>query len=386
MMQKKILSLIILSLLFGGVVFAQDDSLPKPGLTPDSSFYFLERITEGIGTFFTFGDLKKAERHALLAAERLAEAQAVVEKGKPELVEKILERYENQLVKALIRTEKAKTKGKNTNEVAKTITEATQKHLTVLEKVLEKVPEEAKPAIRHAMVVSTKEGLETASEVASDQDLSLRDICIKKGEPSEICEKIPLQGFESFEQMETFCKEIGEPPEQCALFKDKCREFGVTIPDECLLFLSTAPTAIIENVTTSVREELEKEKAGQVKESGFQDFELIKAKCLESGAPSNVCNSIKEALASSKPLRTLCLEEGGTQEMCEMIPSKNFESFKEIRDFCTEQGGPPELCETLENKCKELGITKADACFRVLSISSVTTFQTTSPTSVLKPT
>ena len=63
-MRKITLLTILLFLSFFLVleVLAQDTELPLPGLTPDSPFYFLERISEGIGTFFTFGDLKKAER------------------------------------------------------------------------------------------------------------------------------------------------------------------------------------------------------------------------------------------------------------------------------------------------------------------------------------
>jgi len=71
------ISLIIASLVLvglGGGALAQEAELPDPGITPDSPFYFLEIISEGIGTFFTFGDLKKAERYATLAAERVAEA------------------------------------------------------------------------------------------------------------------------------------------------------------------------------------------------------------------------------------------------------------------------------------------------------------------------
>ncbi|MBU2633498.1 hypothetical protein KJ751_03300 [Patescibacteria group bacterium] len=252
-MKTKILPLIILSILFTGTVFAQEADLPDAGLLPDSPFYFLERIAEATRTFFTFGDIKKAERHALLAAERLAEAQAVAEKDKPELVEKTLARYEMQLEKALSRIEKAKNEGKNTKEVANIISEATQKHITVLEKVLEKVPEQAKPTIEQAITVSSR-GSERALEAVSSG-----------------------QGFSP---------------------------------------------------------------------------------------------------------RAFCIEQGGTQEMCEMMPSKNFGSFKEIRDFCTEQGGSAEICQTLEDKCRELGITKADSCFRVLSISSVTTYHTTAPTAV----
>ena len=254
-------------------VFAAALELLPPGLTPDSPFYFLDTITEAIGTFFTFGDLKKAERHMALAAERLAEVNAVAEKGKPELVEKTLERYENQLEKALSRVERAKTKGENTVEVTETISEATQKHIGILEEVLEKVPEQAKSAIEQAMTVSA-EGSERAVEAVS---------------------------------------------------------------------------------------------------SG-QSFEVLKAKCLESGAPPNVCESMEQALQSTRPLRTLCLEQGGTQEMCDMFPRENFRSFKQIEDFCLESGGPPEICSSLEGRCRELGITTADQCFRVLSISTVTTF------------
>jgi len=271
-MKTKILPIIILALLFGGVAFAQDSNLPNPGWTPDNPFYFLERVSESVRTFFTFGDIKKAERYTALATERLAEAQAMVEKEKPELVEKTLARYENQLVKASLRVEKAKTKGKNTEEVTRTITEATQKHHTVLEKVLEKVPEEAKPAIRHAMIVSTKEGLERAVEVSKQGDTSTQNyevikakcleqggppemctslvnnlrnpksprvFCAEMGGPSEICEKIPLS-FDSFEAIEAYCLESGGPPDQCAVLVGKCEEFGITTPDACFRFLSTA--------------------------------------------------------------------------------------------------------------------------------------------------
>ena len=56
--------------------------LPDPGLLPDSPFYFLEIISEEIGNFFTFGDIKKAERYAALSAERMAEAENLVENWK----------------------------------------------------------------------------------------------------------------------------------------------------------------------------------------------------------------------------------------------------------------------------------------------------------------
>ena len=156
-------SIFLLTFLGTGIL-AQETKLSDPGLTPDSPFYFLETIAEEIVTFFTFGNLKKAERHTALAAERVVEAEAMVKKEKPKLVERTLKRYEDQLEKALFRAEKAGTEGKNIEEVTKTIVEDTYKHLIVLNEVLEKVPEEAKPAIERAMTVSS-EGNKTALEV-----------------------------------------------------------------------------------------------------------------------------------------------------------------------------------------------------------------------------
>jgi cellobiose-specific phosphotransferase system component IIA len=286
---KKIVLIIILSFLllsFGIQVFAQDIELPSPGLLPDSPFYFLETIAEAIGTFFTFGDLKKAERYAALAAERLAEAQAVVDKGKPEFAEKALVRYENQLNNSIARAKKAQDKGQNAEKVMEVIArvgQATSKHLEILAEVYEKVPDQAKPAIENAIKASVKghekavealkakdalgEVQETISipvevpaevreriqteaqqelevekiiEVIEDFDSSksLRTFCIEEGGPPEMCDQFSLQRFESFEQLKAFCVESGGPPDTCASLEDTCREFGMTTAHECYLFLS----------------------------------------------------------------------------------------------------------------------------------------------------
>ena len=162
-------ALLFLSLSLGVGVLAQGTELPAPGLTPDSPFYFLERISEGIGTFFTFGDLKKAERYAALATERVAEAQAVVEKGKPEAAQIALKGYEDQLGRALAKAATAKTKGQNIEKVIETVAIATSKHLTVLGGVLEKVPEVAKAAITKALEKS-KNGHITALKALAGEN------------------------------------------------------------------------------------------------------------------------------------------------------------------------------------------------------------------------
>jgi len=319
---KKIVLITILSFLllsFGIQVFAQDTEFPSPGLLPDSPFYFLETIAESIGTFFTFGDLKKAERYATLAAERLAEVQAVVEKGKSEFAEKTLERYEMQLNNSIARAERAQAKGQNTEKVMEVIAkvgQATSKHLEVLAEVYEKVPDQAKPAIENAMKASVK-GHEKAVEALKAQDA------------------------------------LGEVPEE------------VPLPIE-------VPVEVRERIQRQAQEELEEEKA-ELQSS--ESFEVFEAKCIESGAPSDICASLKENLQSSKSIKTLCAEAGGTSEMCDVLPSQRFESFEQMRAFCVaETEATSEICVSLEPKCREFGITTAHECFLFLSISSIKAF------------
>lgn len=158
----------LLIFLFAGTIYAQTDDLPKPGLLPDSPFYFLKSWSESIGTFFTFGDIAKAKRFLHLSEKRLAEANALVAKGKPEVAARIINKYEEHLNKAVAKAEEAQTKGAKTDEVLAKVSEATLKHQEVLAGVYEKVPEQAKSAIEHALQVSIR-GHENALKAISGQ-------------------------------------------------------------------------------------------------------------------------------------------------------------------------------------------------------------------------
>lgn len=54
-------------------------TLPNPGLTPDSPFYFLNRVGEALQEFFTFNPEAKARLELQFAAERIAEIKAILE-------------------------------------------------------------------------------------------------------------------------------------------------------------------------------------------------------------------------------------------------------------------------------------------------------------------
>ena len=55
---------IAISLLSSGTAYAQEEEvqLPKPGLTPDSPFYFLDTWNKKLSLFLTIGAEAKAKR------------------------------------------------------------------------------------------------------------------------------------------------------------------------------------------------------------------------------------------------------------------------------------------------------------------------------------
>ena len=169
-MTKKIfLTTILLFAFFVGNVKAQEVELPDPGMLPTSPVYFLKSWSEGIRTFFTFGQLRKAERFFELSEIRLAEIEAVVEKADEDTLEKFLAKYEKQLGLALEKAEQAKEKGLDVEELLEKIAQATMKHQEVLTLVYDRAPEQAKEAIRMAKQQSLQGG-ERALENISEQN------------------------------------------------------------------------------------------------------------------------------------------------------------------------------------------------------------------------
>lgn len=159
-MKKTVFSLIIVSLVLAGsiAVFAQTGQAPQadPGVTPDSKLYGLDLAFERLRDLFAFSDVGKVKVALAHAEERLAEAKAMVDKKKADLAGKAAERAADKLSKALDRVESAKAKGKDVTDTARRVEEATSRHITVLQGVLEKVPEQAKDAIQRAIDVSQR--------------------------------------------------------------------------------------------------------------------------------------------------------------------------------------------------------------------------------------
>jgi len=203
---KKIIFGMLIALFFAmSIASAQNQTVNQTatqlmkiaGYTPDSPIYGLERMWERIRLMLTFNEEAKLKLKMEFAEERLAEAEAMAQKGKPEIAEKLVNEYKNQFNKTVNEVKnkyefciaKQEEVCKNlpfeercanlteeeclnsTETICKAFAEEkcvkwenminnalnkTLKHRYVLQWVLEKVPEQAKKGIERAINNSYK--------------------------------------------------------------------------------------------------------------------------------------------------------------------------------------------------------------------------------------
>lgn len=171
-MKKVIFFALAFALILSGTAIAhaqtstQAEALKDPGILPGSPLYFVKNISESIGSAFTFGATNKAKRNVKMAQKRLSEAKALAERGNADRASSTIERYRSQLERAQNRANKASDE--NEEEIASLVASSTLKNQSALADVYERVPEQAKGAIEHAIEVSRK-GHNSAMNGLSDE-------------------------------------------------------------------------------------------------------------------------------------------------------------------------------------------------------------------------
>lgn len=136
------------SSLGGGTAYASQDSLPGDVLYP------VKLGTEQARLVVATSNAAKAELHLAFAESRVEEMTALAERGRPEDVDIAVNGYDEAMAMAMEKMEEASGKGLDIADISELVAEATSKHLSALDEVYEKVPDEAKPAIERAREVS----------------------------------------------------------------------------------------------------------------------------------------------------------------------------------------------------------------------------------------
>lgn len=121
-------------------------------ILPDSPWYSLKLLGEKIQETFTLRTEAKLQLMEKLGEKRAVEAQKLIEKGKPELAQKILDKYNQRLEKIKKLIEEKGNRLENKLEKWEQKTKARFEHRNeVLQRVLEKAPEAAKPGLQRAL-------------------------------------------------------------------------------------------------------------------------------------------------------------------------------------------------------------------------------------------
>lgn len=143
------------------------------GALPDSFFYGFKRFGEGVQLFFTFDNLEKAKLKYSLAQTRLAEAEAMAGLNKTQLAENALKEYETGLNETEADKNSLSAAGRNVSAIADLVGNNTYRHILVLQKVYEKVPDSAKAAIKKALENSMEKQQKIAERIAGNNTINI---------------------------------------------------------------------------------------------------------------------------------------------------------------------------------------------------------------------
>ena len=123
-------------------VFAESSYvLPYPSYMPSSLFYGLHYRWEVISKYWYFGNLSQFVYNVKLSDKYLVEAKTLFEYKQYLFAHKALIKSDEYFDKAFLFLDKARKEGKNTVQKEVLFKEAAQKHIEVLEKIKQSVPE-----------------------------------------------------------------------------------------------------------------------------------------------------------------------------------------------------------------------------------------------------
>jgi hypothetical protein len=151
-LKKALVSIAVLAILLVSSAIAEE--LPNPGILPDHPLYPVKTFLEKVRLWLTFDPEARARFHAFLAEQRLAELNATLAQGKYQHALRLREEYERELNESESETEKAFGLGRNATALLEHVCDMTYKHIAVLERVLSRAPEAARPGLERAINAS----------------------------------------------------------------------------------------------------------------------------------------------------------------------------------------------------------------------------------------
>lgn len=240
------------------------------GKNPQGIGYGLTRAWEKISLAFTFNDEKKAELYLKFAERRLSESLEVLEEDE-EKAKELLEEYEENLERGTEISRIAQQVGKNTTKVSELVAVATSIHRDVLEDVLERVPEQAKPSIQRAITSSKKGNEESLNTLEKSQPEKAAEIHFRIAEKrlAKAQEKVEEGEFEDVDDIiEEYEEKMGEASRTAEIAKGIGN--NTTDVEQVIAEATSKHLEILEEVHKKVPEQAKKsiEKSMEVSANG----------------------------------------------------------------------------------------------------------------------
>ncbi|BCX15823.1 MAG: hypothetical protein KatS3mg098_052 [Candidatus Parcubacteria bacterium] len=222
------------------LVFAQNQTnLPSAGLTPESPFYFLDRLGEALQRFFTFNPESQARLEISFAKERIAEIKLVLEKkGVNAKGLSVAEaRLADNLKKAAVVLVEEKQSGKDTANLAKELSQEVEEVQNTLKETFQTQKEalKAKESELKAKIKEARQEGDTAQVEALVKQLAevktQRELLDQKEEESDsVVEEEREQIEEAMGLQEEIAKKIREVEKDKAEIINEAKNENVEIP------------------------------------------------------------------------------------------------------------------------------------------------------------
>ncbi len=237
----KTLGLLVSLFVFaGGTVFAQQTTLPPAGLTPESPFYFLDKLGESLQRFFAFNPEARARLEITFAAERIAEIKVVLlDKGVQAKGLTVAEAgLQDNLSRAVEIVTAEKTKGNNVSQLASAISDEVNQNKTLLKgafgeqkQTLESKENELKAALREARRSGDTAKADALAKELQDLKLQKDALDKKEGDDEDAIEAEDEKLGEQMGLKDEAAKKIREAEQEKAEIVSELQKDGVDIPD-----------------------------------------------------------------------------------------------------------------------------------------------------------
>lgn len=381
-------------------ITAEDLGVEDPLVLPDSKvFYPLKNMWREFLTGITLSSVKKAHLRIRFANEKLIEAKKLAErKDNPEIIEKALDSYSQEIEQMQNRLEKIKEKAEKNEKVdqlVEKIADSQIKHSILIDRIEKNLPEdvfekvsekieEARIQIIDKMIEKNlkladpekvREKLENAIENQNGSDFAqFRNMEILKrienAAPEEAKEALSQAREQAKEKLEQKLLEI--PEEKRQMFKNYVKNMAGSalghfesiqeieseeIPENVRDIIEQAKQKSIQNIEEQIeKSQIRKEKIINILENGTME-NMRALDDLENNLSPETANKIIEVKIAAVENFKEKIENAGTEEKKKILDTmekfhdaRQLEILKQIKQSIPES--EKEFLEKLEEKAK----------------------------------